>query len=796
MTLVYLSVAWLAGIALARALLFPWQLLLLLGLASLVGLLGWKGSSRFRLGCVCLIMLVLGSGRLLLALPRPDDHSLSTYNDLGRVTVEGVVVEAPDEREFHTNLRLTAETLVLPDGRILDVSGNVLVRADRYPAYSYGDRLRAIGLLETPPEFEDFSYRDYLARQGVHSLMREVRVVRVGGGEGSRVYRALLGLRRRAQDTISRILPEPAGALLTGILLGVETGIPDDLLEDFSATGTTHIIAISGFNITIIANIISNFARRLVGERKATWVAIGGVTVSTICVGASAAVVRAAIMGVLYLLAKHLGRESFAPVSLGTAAILMTAANPFTLWDLGFQLSIAATAGLILYTEPLEQGAVRLLSRITSERLALRTVGLLSEALLVTLSAQLTTLPLLLYHFRQLSLVTMLTNLLILPIQPLVMICGGIATLAGIVWLPLGKVLAWVAWLCLTYTIEMVKLTARVPYAWVDLGRMSVWMVWGCYGLLGGLTWWGYQTPERRVEMRERVLTLWLSLTTRVSDRAMLAGTGVALILAVAAWRTLPDGQLHVHFLDVGQGDAVFVETPSGRQVLVDGGPSPTRLLSHLGQRLGFWDHFLDLVILSHPDDDVLAGLIPVLERYEVGGVVARDVGCRSGLCGRMRELVEDTPTPIWHGEEGLQVVLDEGVLLTVLHPGPDLFREGLSYNDNSLVVRLDYGEVCFLLTGDISGEVEEQLVEQGAWLDCTVLKAAHHGDSGSTSEVFLEAVEPEVVVISVGEGNVFRHPHGQVLERVEGLRVFRTDKDGTVEVISNGETFSVYVER
>jgi competence protein ComEC len=796
MTLVYLSIAWLAGIALARTLSIPWQFLILMGLASLVGLMGWKGSNRFRLGCVCLVMLALGGGRLLLSQPRPDEMSLLTYNNIGRVSLEGVVAEEPDEREFHTNLRLRAETLVLQDGQVREVSGSVLVRIDRYPAYAYGDRLQVIGLLETPPEFVDFSYRDYLARQGVHSLMREVRVTRVGGGEGSPVYAALLGLKLRARVTIARILPEPAASLLTGILLGTETGIPPDLMEDFSATGTTHIIAISGFNITIVANIIAGMARRLVGEKRSTWVAIGGVALYTIFVGASAAVVRAAIMGGLYLLAKHLGRETFAPVSLGAAAIVMTAINPYTLWDLGFQLSVAATAGLILYTKSLERGAERLLRRITSERLARRTVSWFSEALLVTLSAQLTTLPLLMYHFRQLSLVTLLTNFLILPIQPMVMVCGAAATLAGMVWLPIGRLFGWGAWLFLAYTIEMVRLTARVPFAWVNLVQVSGWMVWGFYGLLGGMTWWGYQTPERRAEMGERVRMIWLDLTARMSDRAMLACSAFLLILATATWRALPDGRLHVHFLDVGQGDAVFVETPSGRQVLIDGGPSPTRLLSHLGKRMGFWDHTLDLVILSHPDDDVLAGLIPVLERYEVGGVLARDLGCQAGLCIQMEELLEETGVPVWRGEVGLQVVLDEGVLLTVLHPGPDLWRGGMSSNDNSLVLRLDYGQVCFLLAGDIGGEVEEYLMEQGAWLECVVLKAAHHGDAGSTSEVFLEAVGPEVVVISVGEGNVFHHPHGQMLERAEGLQVLRTDEVGTVEVVSDGRTCLVEIGR
>jgi len=798
MTLVYLAAAWLVGIALAKALAPPWQVLLLLGLAGAVGLIGWYGSRRTRLLCACVVMLALGAGRLLLALPRFDAHSLAAYNDIGRVTLEGVVVGEPDERETFTNLRLRAERLTLPNGQEVEVGGLALVKVDRYPAFCYGDRLQVVGLLETPPEWEDFSYRDYLARQSIHSLVRRCRATRVGSREGNPLYAMLLSFKRSAQVAIAAVLHEPAASLLTGILLGVETGIPPDLMEDFSATGTTHIIAISGFNITIISAIFAALSRQLVGRRRAVWVATAGVILYTLFVGASAAVVRAAIMGVLYLFGKHLGRATFAPASLAGAAILMTAISPFTLWDVGFQLSFAATVGLVLYTDPLEQGMVRLLTRLTSPDQARQAVGWTSDALLVTLAAQLTTLPLILFYFHRLSLVTLLTNLLILPAQPSVMIWGGLAMLAGLAWLPAGRVLGWMAWLFLTYTIEIVRLTSRVPYAWVDLGRIESWMVWTYYVLLTALTWWGYRSQERRAQLRARASAAWAALTARASDRVVLAFSTALLLLATAARYSLPDGRLHVAFLDVGQGDAVFIQTPSGRQVLVDGGPSPSALLAHLGRRMGFWDHSLDLLVLTHPDDDVVAGLIPVLERYRVGGVIARDVGCRTPLCARWQKALEETDVSVWRGEAGLRMWLDEGLLLTVLHPGPDLLSHtGADFNNNSIVLRLDYGQVCFLLTGDIGAEAEERLAAEEAWLDCTVLKAAHHGDAASTTEPFLAAVDPEVVVVSVGSDNLFRHPHRQMLERLpERVLVYRTDEDGTVEVVSDGKTYWVKRER
>ncbi|RME37982.1 MAG: ComEC family competence protein, partial [Thermoflexia bacterium] len=343
-------------------------------------------------------------------------------------------------------MRLRAERLTLPDGQQVSVQDTALVYLPRYPTFAYGDRLLVSGLLQTPPEFADFSYREYLARQGVFSLVRRAQAIRVGQGTVNPLLALLLTFRQQAQAVIGRILHEPAASLLTGILLGVEGGIPKDVNEAFAATGTSHIVAISGFNIAIISGLFYQVFRRWLGPRRAVWPSIVGVVLYTLLVGASASVVRAAIMGILYLLGRRLGRPTYVPASLAAAAIGMTLWNPLVLWDVGFQLSFAATLGLVLYVDRLERGALRLLTLMASEEDARRALGFLSDALLVTLAAQIATLPLTLYYFRRLSLVSLLTNVLVLPAQPGVMVWGGLATLAGMLWLPLGEVLGWVAW--------------------------------------------------------------------------------------------------------------------------------------------------------------------------------------------------------------------------------------------------------------------------------------------------------------------------------------------------------------
>jgi competence protein ComEC len=798
MTLVYLAAAWVAGIVFARAVDPPWQLLPLLGFCSMLGLLLWWDERRVRLGALCLLLFALGAGRLLLAVPHVDARTLASYNGVGWVTVEGVVVGEPDERDRHTNLRVRAERLTLPDGTVCQVRGRVLVQAGRYPRRTYGDRLRISGLLRAPPVYEPFSYRDYLARQGVYSFIRRAQVEALENSR-PRPLAYLLAFKRRAQAVIAEMLPEPEAGLLTGILLGVESGIPDELMEDFESTGTSHIIVISGFNITIVAGVFAGLAGRFLHRRRALLMAMAAVVVYTILVGASAAVVRAALMGVFYLFGCYVGRESYAPVSLAAAALAMTAWNPHTLWDKGFQLSFAATAGLLLYTRPLEQRLAAMLKRVTSAEQARQIVASVSDALLVTIAATATTTPILLGSLGQLSPVTLASNLLVLPAQSYAMLVGGLATIMGLLLSPLGRVIGWVAWLFLAYTNGVVRLTARLPVASLSV-ETEGWMVWGYYGVLGVATWWLAKPQEERRELWSRMRG-WLS--SRLEAKLLIGASGVLLALAVFAWRGVPDGRLHAHVLDVDQGDAIFIETPSGRQALIDGGPSPSVLLSRLGRRMPFWDRSLDLVVLTHPDDDHITGLVEVLERYRVDAVIFRDMGCEDAVCQRWEALLAGGETTVHRGEAGLEIALDRGVRMEVLHPGAELLG-AQRFNDNSLVTRLSYGQVSLLLTGDIEATAEQALLADGVDLRSTVLKVAHHGACTSSTAAFLGAVDPEVAVISVGEGNDFGHPCDAVVERLEmaldegggAKRLFRTDWDGTVEVVSDGTRVWVETER
>jgi competence protein ComEC len=373
-----------------------------------------------RLFFSCVFALALGGSRLILAEPQFDAGALATYNGIGEVTLTGVVADEPDVRGSFVFYKLDADALVLPDSEeALIVEGAVRVRGPRYPVYGYGDRLQVHGDLETPPVLEGFNYRDYLAHKGLHSQISYFRGgERLSSGEGSFWKRAMLNFKGEAQATIGRILPEPEASLLVGILLGSEGGIPPDVKDEFKTTGTSHVIAISGFNITIVIALLMATVGWIVPNRRmAAAIAIIGVVAYTLLVGADAAVVRAAIMGIIVVFGVIVGRKGVAYNSLAAAIIVMTALNPYVLWDAGFQLSVAATLGLVVYGGRFERAAQRVLERRLSTERATWVVKWMSEMLLLTLAAQILVTPLIVKHFGQVSLISLLSNALVLPIQ-------------------------------------------------------------------------------------------------------------------------------------------------------------------------------------------------------------------------------------------------------------------------------------------------------------------------------------------------------------------------------------------
>ena len=782
------AVAWLAGVvaaALGGAAL--WPLLALGGAGVAIGALV-AGRRREAVGIGALVLVALAAlARYEGARPpdAPGTGSVGVFNDGGPVTLRGTVVDEPEESDLAQRFSLRVDAY--RDGDAWrPTSGKVLVTTRLFPRYRYGDGLQLTGVLQTPPRFDGFDYREYLARRGVVSLTAFPDVERVGSG-GSVLQRALAAVRRPLSDALTRSLPEPESALARGILLGERASIPDDVTDEFNRSGISHLVAISGYNVMLVAGFTAGGLAWLIGRREATVVAMIVVVAYALVVGASPPVLRATLMGEVMLGATLAGRRGSALGAVLLAGAALAAWQPLNVDDISFQLSFAATLGMVLFAEPLGERLRRGLARLP-EGLA----ATLSEQAAVTVAASLAVLPIIGASFGRVSLISLPANLIAVPLFPLVLASAFFAALAGAVSDGLGLLAGQAAYLPLAALVRLGDLASGLPYASVSidgLGTLGAAALYVPVLLLGGLV--RGRTPPSSADAPAPL---------RLRP-ALVVALVVGVIAAWVWWDGLaPDeGRLSVSILDVGQGDAILIEAPSGRRVLVDGGPSGARLAQALSRELPPAARRIDVVVLSHGQDDHVTGLVTAVERYEVGAVLAGPLPGKSTAYAAWREAVADRGLPLRVAVVGDWIDLGGGARIEVLAPPARPLRGGADdLNDNSVILRLVYGEVSFLLTGDVAAVGEEALLAAGLDVRATVLKVAHHGSDGSTTPALLAAVQPRLAVVSAGAENTYGHPSPtlELALRLAGVPELRTDANGRVRLLTDGRDLWVATER
>jgi competence protein ComEC len=669
----------------------------------------------------------------------------------------------------------------------------------RYPEVEPGDVVDVDGRTRPRP---DSPYGAYLERLGAWGTLdaRSLVIVNRPDDPGSRLEH----LRRDAGDTLTRVLPEPEAGLAAGILIGLRDRVDRDVASAFTTAGVSHVVAISGWNIAIVAAAIAAVAGRL-GRRRRTIVTAIAIVAYIAFAGASPSVLRAGAMACVVLFARESGRAGRAAAALCWAAALLLLTDPRLIGDAGFQLSSLATAGLIAWATPLTER----LDRWTSGRLP-RWLG---ESLGVSLAAQAATLPVVLASFGRLALIAPVVNLVVVPLVAPAMAAGLVAMAGGAVvavGLPdwIGALLAAPGWVSLRLIIGIVDAAASVPFASVQVAQP----VSAVFGLGSGVLI--LVSAARRPRSRSGKLPSSAKAprsqskstvaapsqprstagVTRSEPRSTAIRLAVgALVVSVAVAGavvvTRPAGVARISVLDVGQGDAILVEGSRGGRLLVDGGPDPDRLLVQLDRRIPPWDRRIDAVVLTHPHEDHVAGLALLLARYRVGRVLEPGMrGPGPGYAAWLARLARPGAPTHLSIAAGDRLAVDE-ISMRVLWPirgkvpaePPD---SGTGINNVSVVLLGTIGLRRFLLAGDVEQDIDPSLLAEGLpRLD--LLKVAHHGSRTATTEPFVEAVRPKVAIASAGAGNPYGHPARSTLERLaaSGARVYRTDRDGTVTV-------------
>ncbi|HEY7600624.1 MAG TPA: DNA internalization-related competence protein ComEC/Rec2, partial [Candidatus Limnocylindrales bacterium] len=734
--------------------------------------------------------IALGLGvALLLGPPRATTDAVPANPSSGTVHLATVVTTyAPGNGQQRAVLELE------PSG-----AGRAWATLPRYPTLAATDRVRIDGRLEPAPVASDSGFGEFLARGGIGWTVRARSLQLLPTDTTPAV--GLEATRRRAGELVARALPEPQAGLAAAMLIGLRDLVARDVAADFRTTGMSHIVAISGYHIALLAAVAGALLRPL-ARRPRSLLLVAIVGGYAILAGGSPSVLRAALMAGVVLLARASGRRGEAATGLALAALLLLLIDPATVSDVGFQLSVAATAGLLAWGEPLS-GWLR-------PRLPARLPAWLVEALAVSLAAQLATLPLVLLHFGRLSLVAPLANLLAAPIVAPATAASALALATGAL-LDAGVPAVLLApaqlagALLVGGLVAICRLCAALPLASVELAPPLDLLGAAAAGLL---VVWALRRSSRGTGRRsggdepQRMVVAARASPARRVPAAAIAALAIALLVAGAVALARPDGRLHMTVLDIGQGDAILLRGPSGSRMLVDTGPDPERLLVELDARIPAWDRRLEMVVITHPHEDHVAGLALLLDRYRIGQIAEPGmIGLGPGDAAFRQRLAElgRTTRILAAGDrfwfDGVEARVHWPLPGRVpLHPSDG----GTAVNNVSIVLELRYGERRLLLTGDVEEQIDGQLLAEGiappGGPPLDVLKVAHHGSATASTDAFIEALRPQLAVISAGLGNPYGHPSPRTVARLElaGAQLFRTDLDGSVDIATDGHSLTV----
>lgn len=640
------------------------------------------------------------------------------------------------------------------DGRTVRLHEVVWLQGrERAPPLELGDRVRLSGSAGPPPGEGGFA--DYLRSRGVAVVIRVYAAERTGGPSNPLLVAANT-VRRSLRRATEAILPQPRGGLFLGLAVGDTSRLDPGVEEDFRATGLGHLLAVSGSNVAMfLAPILAAAAAAGAARRTRFAIGIAALAFFALLTRAEPSVMRASAMAGLGLMGALGGRARPTWAVLGTAVLGLLLWDPGLARALGFQLSVAATIGMVAFAGPVA-------ARIPGPRAIALAAG-------ATLGAQAAVTPLLLFQFNVVPTVTLPANLLAFAAIGPAMLLGLVACALWLVWPAGGQALAGLADLPLRYLTSVADTMATAPLPSITSGGSAGAFLLG----MAVLAWLAFRVARgRRRAARRR-------------PRRRMAPVLIAVALPVLIWTRAvpagPPGSLEVIFFDVGQGDAALVRSPAGAAILIDAGPERDVVSAKLA-RLGV--HRLDLVVATHPHADHVAGFPSVLARFGVGTVIEPGCGGDSPAHEAFVRAVRDEGLPVRRPHVG-EVLTVADVRVEVLGPAGCHLGTSSDANNDSVVVRISIGEASVLFTGDAEEPAQEELLEPGtAGLEADVLKVPHHG-GGTSLEEFLIAARARVAIVSVGQGNDYGHPVPAIIAilRAAGMDVVRTDESGDVTV-------------
>ena len=809
----YFLIPYLLGIIAGGWISVPFLWLWISVLICLIGSILTRNWKRYL--CYGLLHLAIFAGGML-RLESVSHSPIPKHFYDEPVGFSGTTVYQPERGEAWDACYAVGELQLLSDPA-QRVSAKFLIRFQALQPLRYGKRLTLTGVLSQPQAQRNpggFDYRAYLARQDIVGIIDAKGLLRIGEQSGFPPLRWIETLRIQTEHLIDGIYtaaeqgtpplePSLHAQLLKGILLGKRSDVPTETLDVFRNSGTFHVLAVSGLHVGLVAMFCYfGFSLFRFPQKILCLLTILAVLIYACLIGFRPSVFRASLMAILFLVATLIDRDADLFNLLAFAALVLLLLNPQQVWDVGFQLSFVAVASIVYFVPKMEKPLRRLWgssegspsgsegSVLTKFRNAAIKWMMLSY--LVTLAAQIGTTPLIAFHFYRAYPLGIIVGPFAVGLVSLIVAVGMASVCIGFVWLPLAELFGLLNHAIISIFLTLIGMFGQ---AWgiVKLTPPTLGLFVLYIAICLGLTHWRYVYRQWKV--------------------ASIVGLSV---IAIWVWDTAfqeKGNLLEVITLDVGQGDAAIVRFPDHRTMLIDGGiqrsyfsnQKQKRVEYDVGERIiePYLDFHgirkIDMVVLTHPDLDHGGGLAYILQNYKVGWVLGlSDIPIDSETHRRLHTIAKARNIPYTFPYAG-EIELTPTATLNLLHPidakSTDLLDA--DKNDDSLVMKITYGEIDVLFTGDIGKNAEARLIASGQDLRSEILKVPHHGSRTSSTVPFLDAVQPRYAVFSLGQSNQYQLPHAVVVERYQrrGCPMLRTDQSGAITLRTDGTNCWIHTE-
>lgn len=639
-----------------------------------------------------------------------------------------------------------------------DNNDKFIIYISKEEKIDYGMIVEINGELEIPDTARNrggFNYRRYLNSQNIFGTIYVNNIEIIELQQNDIIYT----IKKSIEKSFLMLLPINHVGILEGMIIGDTSYVTEEIEESFRNSGISHLLAVSGANVAYVLILCKFVFQRVLGRNVSNFLTIIFIVLFTILSGGSASVVRAAIMAIIIIISEFFSQKPNTYASISFAILFILARNPLIICDVGFVLSFSGTLGIVLFEAKINNYMESKI-KYNKETVYGKVINLMIETLAVTISAQLAVTPIVLYYFNNFSCISILANLVIVPATGSITIVGIVMYITSLIYMPLAKLISYSVYSIIQFVILSSSFFAQLPYSTLLTPTPSIYLIIIYYLALYNM----FFKKSRKVNI---AILLIVSMLIIISN--------------------FPKSYININMVDVGQGDSIFIETSKGKTILVDTGGTENSdydvgekiLIPYILDRGA---RKIDYVFLSHMHEDHVEGVISLIKKLKVENIIIGRQGVDTTLYNKIVSLAREKGINIIEVKKG-DVINIDGIIFDIILAE----EKSANLNNTSLVLKMSYGNISMLFTGDIEKEFEENI-----GVKTNILKVAHHGSNSSSTEEFLKNNLPQIALISVGKGNSYGHPNKEVLERLEalGVNIYRTDVNGEIylKIYKNGK--------